>query len=171
MCAALWVSSVSQSWLSHWTVITSSKLVGWLCSSFYVSHCWTYVNYSIENYLLVSWYYLQFCCYFVAQSCPTLCDPVDCNTSGSSVPGIFQARILEWVAISFSRGSSQPGIELTSPAFQADSLPLSHPGNPIMQFRDIVLRTRSSWSPVVSSCLSTMAANHKHGFYLSKFIV
>ena len=44
----------------------------------------------------------------VAQSCPTLCDPVDCSPSGSSVRGILQARILEWVAISFSRGSSWP---------------------------------------------------------------
>ena len=44
----------------------------------------------------------------VAQSCPTLCDPVDCILPGSSVHGILQARILEWVAISFSRGSSQP---------------------------------------------------------------
>ena len=44
----------------------------------------------------------------VAQSCPTLCDPVDCSLPGSSVHGIFQARILEWVAISFSRGSSRP---------------------------------------------------------------
>ena len=39
----------------------------------------------------------------VAQSCPTLCDPVDCCLSGYSVHGIFQARVLEWVAISFSR--------------------------------------------------------------------
>ena len=37
-----------------------------------------------------------------AQSCPTLCDPMDCSLSGSSVHGILQARILEWVAISFS---------------------------------------------------------------------
>ena len=44
----------------------------------------------------------------VTQSCPTLCDPMDCSLSGSSVHGIFQARILEWVAVSFSRGSSQP---------------------------------------------------------------
>ena len=162
---------MSQSWLSHWTVITSSKIVGWLCSSFYVSHCWTYVNYSIENYLLVSWYYLQFCCYFVAQSCPTLCDPMDCNPSGSSVPGIFQARILEWVVISFSRGSSQPRNRTHISCIPGRFFTTSHPGSPIMQFRDIVLRTRSSWSPVVSICLSTMAANHKHGFYLSKFIV
>ena len=44
----------------------------------------------------------------VAQSCPTLCDPIDCSLPGSSVHGIFQAIVLEWVAISFSRGSSRP---------------------------------------------------------------
>ena len=44
----------------------------------------------------------------VAQSCPTLSNSMDCSLPGSSVHGIFQARILEWVAISFSRGSSQP---------------------------------------------------------------
>ena len=44
----------------------------------------------------------------VAQSCPTLCDPLNCSVPGFSVHGIFQARILEWVAISLSRGSSQP---------------------------------------------------------------
>ena len=44
----------------------------------------------------------------VAQSCPTLSGPMDYSLLGSSVHGIFQARILEWVAISFSRGSSQP---------------------------------------------------------------
>ena len=44
----------------------------------------------------------------VAQSCPTLSGPVDCSLPGSSLHGIFQARILEWVAISFSRASSQP---------------------------------------------------------------
>ena len=42
------------------------------------------------------------------QSCCTLCDPMGCSLPGSSVHGIFQARILEWVAISSSRGSSQP---------------------------------------------------------------
>ena len=41
----------------------------------------------------------------VAQSCPTLCDPMDCSLLGSSIHGISQARILEWIAISFS-GSS-----------------------------------------------------------------
>ena len=55
---------------------------------------------------------LEFSSFFqyvlVFQSCLTLCDPVDYSLPGSSVHGILQARILEWVAISFSRGSSQP---------------------------------------------------------------
>ena len=42
----------------------------------------------------------------VAQSCPTLCDPMDCSLPSSSIHGIFQARILEWVATSFSRRST-----------------------------------------------------------------
>ena len=44
----------------------------------------------------------------VAQSCPTLCNPTDCSPPGPSVQGILQARILEWVAMPSSRGSSQP---------------------------------------------------------------
>ena len=43
-----------------------------------------------------------------AHSCPTLCDSMDCSPPGFSVHGILQARIREWVAILFSRGSSQP---------------------------------------------------------------
>ena len=49
----------------------------------------------------------------VTQSCLTLCDPMDCSPPGSSVHGILQARILEWVAISSSRGSSQPSRDRT----------------------------------------------------------
>ena len=44
----------------------------------------------------------------VAQSCPTLCNPMNCNLPGSSAHGILQARILEGVALPFSSGSSQP---------------------------------------------------------------
>ena len=44
----------------------------------------------------------------VAQSCPTLCNPMGCSLPRSSIHGIFQARVLEWIAISFSRGSSRP---------------------------------------------------------------
>ena len=66
----------------------------------------------------------------VSQSCPTLCDPMDCSLSGSSVHGIFQARVLEWIDISYSRGSSDPGIEPGSPALQANALPSEPPGKP-----------------------------------------
>ena len=58
------------------------------------------------------------------QSCLILCDPIDCSPPGSSVHGIFLARILEWVAISFLGDLPDPGIDpksLASPALQADS--------------------------------------------------
>ena len=61
----------------------------------------------------------------VAQSCLTLCDPMD-----YILHGILQARILEWVAVTFSRGSSNPGIEPRSPSLQADSLPAESQGKP-----------------------------------------
>ena len=48
-------------------------------------------------------------CMLVTPSCPTLCDPMRCSPPGSSVHGTLQARILEWVATPFSRGSSWPG--------------------------------------------------------------
>ena len=57
----------------------------------------------------------------VTQFCPTLWDPTDCSPQGSSVHGILQARILEWVAIPFSMGSSRPRDQTRSPALQADS--------------------------------------------------
>ena len=66
----------------------------------------------------------------VAQSYLTLCNPMDYSLLGSPVVGIFQARILEWVAISFSRDLPNPGIEHRSPALQTDSLPFEPQGNP-----------------------------------------
>ena len=47
------------------------------------------------------------CCCTRAQSCPSLCDPIDCSPPGSSIHGILQTRVLEWVAMPSSRGSSQ----------------------------------------------------------------
>ena len=52
----------------------------------------------------------------VTQSCPTLSDPMDCSLPGSSVHGIFQARVLEWVAIAFSGNPPGPDIKSTSSA-------------------------------------------------------
>ena len=64
----------------------------------------------------------------VTQSCPTLCDPMDCSLPGSSFHGIFQARVLEWVAIPSPGNLPDPGIEPRSPALQADTLPSEPPG-------------------------------------------
>ena len=55
------------------------------------------------------------------QSCTTLCDPMGCSPSVSSVYGIVQARVLEWVAISFSRDLPDPRVEPRSPPLQADT--------------------------------------------------
>ena len=52
----------------------------------------------------------------VVQSCPTVCDAMDCSLPGSSVHGIFQAIVLEWIAISFPANLPDPGMEPRSPA-------------------------------------------------------
>ena len=63
----------------------------------------------------------------VTQLCPTLCDPMDCSLPHSSVHRIFQARVLEWVVLSFSGGSSDPGMEARAPALWADTTTLLCP--------------------------------------------
>ena len=65
-----------------------------------------------------------------------LCDPMDCSPAGSSVHGISEARILEWVTISFSRGSSPPREH-----WQEDSFLLSHPGSPSISKRCLLKNT------------------------------
>ena len=64
---------------------------------------------------------------------------MDCSPPGSSVHGILQARVLEWVAVSFSRDLPNPGIEPGSPALKADSLP-SEPSEEVF------------FSPMISLC-------------------
>ena len=77
------------------------------------------------------------CCCLVTKSCPTVCDPMDCSLPGSSIHGILQARILEWVATAFSRGQRiipfsgdfpHPGVKPGFPMWQTDSLPSEPPG-------------------------------------------
>ena len=63
----------------------------------------------------------------IAQSNLTLCDLMDCSLLGSSVHGILQAKILEWVATTSSGDLLNPGIELNSPTLQAVSLPSVSP--------------------------------------------
>ena len=78
------------------------------------------------------WGYIYICvCGMYTCMCPGVSSSLDCSPPGSSVHGIFQARILEWDAISFSRGSSPPKYQTLSPASPAligDPLQQSHPG-------------------------------------------
>ena len=96
----------------------------------------------------------------VAQSCPTLCDPIDCSLPGSSVHGIFQAIVLEWIAISFSRGSSQPFPHspppnlvspITAPGDQSCLVPLRCPH---WTLSDWSSETTLTWSKVISQGLA-----------------
>ena len=66
----------------------------------------------------------------VVLSWPALCDFMDCSPPGFSVHGILQARIVEWIAIPFCRGSSRPRYQIWSPALQVDFLPCEPPGKP-----------------------------------------
>ena len=65
-----------------------------------------------------------------AQSCLTLCNPMNYSTTGSSLHEIFQARLLKWLPFLPSEDLVNPGMEPTSPVLQADSLPGSHLGFP-----------------------------------------
>ena len=92
----------------------------------------------------------------VAQSCLTLCNPVDCSLPGSSVHGIFQARVLEWVAIAFSQGifltqGSNPDLlhcRLTL-------YPLSHQGSPYMPWENH--NSKRHTQPMFIAALFTIA--------------
>ena len=83
----------------------------------------------------------------VAWSRPTICNPMD-----YTVHGILQARILEWLAFPFSRGSSQPGIEPRSPVLQSDSLPVAPPGK--LKERG-VMKSQDSNSVIVLKAVCT----------------
>ena len=105
---------VESSWTRDWTCIP--------CIGRKILNHWTIREVLRSVWLVSSGYFLKVSCFdrqtltwffgggggLVAQSCPTLCDPMDSIPPGSSIHGISQARILEWVAISFSGGYSQP---------------------------------------------------------------
>ena len=80
--------------------------------------------------------YLQEVACSVVLSCPTLCDPVHCSLSGSSVHRVFQARTLEWVAISFPGGHFDPGIEPTSPASAGEVFTTAPLGKPFLLLKN-----------------------------------
>ena len=77
---------------------------------------------SMPSERFIFWESVCVCVCSVTQSCPTLWDPMDYSLPGPSVHMTYLARILEWVAISFSGDLSNLGVEPESPALQADSL-------------------------------------------------
>ena len=96
------------------------------------------------------------CCCSVAKSYPALCNPMVCSLPGSSVHGISQARILDWVVISFSRDIPNPGIKPTSPSLACGFFTTEPPGKPNIKHtlkfkkktktRPVCLRLNSSWN-------------------------
>ena len=143
-------------WRIPWTIQSQRVRHNWVTFTFILSSLWigTYqCHYGNIQYLLFQWCksmyineyndciwtYIFFSFYSVhacVLNCFThvwLCDPMDCSPPSSSARGILQARILEWVAISFSKGSSQskdPDCLSHLLHWQADCLPLASPGIP-----------------------------------------
>ena len=106
------VHGVAKSWtrLNDWTELNLTVLRVYLW--FFSFHLSNLGKYQVQDYGSSFTVSLRFVNEVkrseVAQSCLTLCDPMDCSLQGSSVHGIFQARVLEWVVVSFARGSSRP---------------------------------------------------------------
>ena len=108
------LGNVSAFWKS--IIVISIKALWWwplvrfVWSYFPLLWIWTISIYLSKTKHLLPLFFLNWSIVdlLVAQSCPTLCNPMDCGPSGSSVHGILQARILEGVSILFSRGSSRP---------------------------------------------------------------
>ena len=109
-----------------------------------------------ESWETISWGSYPSCaCALVTQSCPTLWDPHGLQPTKLLCPWILQASILEWVAIAFSRGSSQPRDQIwvrRLPALQADSVPSEPPGKSFHPRPSQLLTEMDQWwkSPLVS---------------------
>ena len=98
----------------------------------------------------------------VAQSCLTLCNPIDCSLPHSSVHGILQAKILEWEAITFSRGSWWPRAWTRSPAVQAGCLPSEPPGR--FYWGDVRNNSSQCYSSIETSILSRVKQTTSPGW-------
>ena len=86
---------------------------------------------------------VRVCVYLVAQYCPTLCNPIDCSQQDSSVHGIFQARILEWLPFPTPEDLSDPGIKPTFPALAGVFFITAPPGKPNP---DLSIRLCALWN-------------------------
>ena len=107
----------------------------------------------------------RLCCAKSPQSCPTLWDAMDCSQPGSSVHGISQARILEWVAIFYSRGCSPTqeshSQSLASPALAGGFFTTLPPGKPVPQFCSVAQSCPTLCDPMDCS-MSCLPAPYHH---------
>ena len=99
------------------------------------------------------------------QLCLTLCDPIDSSPPGSSVHGISQARILEWVAISSPGDLPNPGIEPGSPALQAESVLTGPPGKTTKDNLNILIPNFQSWVDPHCSFPFKFIANEQQRYF------
>ena len=102
----------------------------WWATVHGVAKSWTRLSEWLNVKCMAECWYLVRVKVLVTQSPATLCDPTDYGLPGSSIHGILQARIPEWVAISFPRGSSWRRDRTGSPTLQADALSSEPPGKP-----------------------------------------
>ena len=104
-----------------------------------------------------------------AQSRPTLCNPMDCSPPDSPVPGISQARIMDWVAISYSRASSLPWhwTCLLHSCLATDPLPLSHLGSPFPEGVLSLMKKIHQWTS--SSVCDAISIMTQTGLWFSIF--
>ena len=104
----------------------------------------------------------------VTQSGPTLCGPMDCNQPASSVHGISQTRILEWIAISFSSRSSQPFFTSLL-HWRADSLPVSHLRSPIFLYCSVTKSCPTHLQHARPPCPSPTPIVYSNSYPLSQW--
>ena len=95
--------------------------------SFPISSLGNYCDYNKSHKFLC-------CCCLVSKSCLTLCDPIDCSSTGSCAQGTSQARIVKWIAISVSSGSSQPRYGTHISCLSWEFFTIESPGKPIRSY-------------------------------------
>ena len=121
------IHGISPAWILEWVAMSSSRGFAQPRDPIHVS-CVSCIG------RWVLYHYPRLITCLAAQSCPALCNPMDCSQPGSSVYGISQAKILEWVAISFSMGSFQlknlTCVSCIGRDWHADPLALNHQGSP-----------------------------------------
>ena len=130
-CSSPYVSTATS---FTWVLMIDMGTIFKLCTSSLIVYIYICVCVYICIYKIFAWL-LENQSIFINESAshlvmPDFCNSMNCSPPGSSVRGILQAKILEWVAIPFSRGSSQPRDQTTPPTLQADSLGSEKQGKP-----------------------------------------